>query len=149
MNQDTPSSCRPEDLPPVRCQTDLHRLWRVLMGRLGFDSARIFFQFIPPDGRSVGFLGEIDELPDLPNQKVADALLQSCRYVIDRDLPLGTRVAMLYARPGRTAPTSHDRRWGQALLRAAERAAVPMWQVHLATDRELRVLTPDDLVEPA
>jgi hypothetical protein len=139
----------PEEMPPVRCQTDLHLLWSALMGELGNTWARIYFQFIPPDGTNIGFVGEIDELPDLPDQQVADALLLSCRYLIERELPAGTRVAMLYARPGRRGPTDQDRRWGQALTLAAERAAVPMWQLHLATDRELRVLAPDDLVEPA
>lgn len=69
--------------------------------------------------------------------------------VLTEALPEGSRLAVLYARPGRGGPSTADRAWAQALTAAAERAQVPMWQVHAANDQELRVMSPDDLVEPA
>jgi hypothetical protein len=147
-NDDIPPLRRPEDMPPVLTQADLHRHWRALMGPLGFGSPRLYVQFVPPDGRVEGMILEVDELPDLPDERMADGLFDACRSVIETDLPEATRVAVLYAHPGRGGDLT-ERTWGRALTAAAERAGVPVWEVHVANDVRLRVLAPDDLVEPA
>lgn len=105
--------------------------------------------FIPPDGRCVPPPTEISDLPDLPDPVMLDNLLGICATLLDRTLPMGSRVAFLHARPGGRGITAADRAWGAALLAAADHAFVPVWPVHLANDHELRVLAPDDLAEPA
>lgn len=148
-HDDIPELRPPEEMPPVRTQADLHRHWRALMGELGFGYARLYVQLVPPDGRVDALLMEIDDLPDIPEATDADAFLGCFKMLLDQGLPEGTRLALLYARPGRRGPSAADRAWAQALTAAAERAGVPIWQVHAANDHELRVMTPDDLVEPA
>ena len=139
----------PEDLPAVRTQSDLDALWRTLMGPLGFGYPRLYVVFIPPDGRCIPHVTEVGDLPDLPDALMLANLLGICASLLDRTLPTGSRVAFLRARPGRRGISPADRAWGAALLAAADHAFVPVWPVHLANDHELRVLTPDDLAEPA
>jgi hypothetical protein len=139
----------PRDLPVVRTQSDLDALWRTLMGPLGFGYPRLYVVFIPPDGRCVPHITEVSDLSELPDPLVIGNLLGICSTLLDRTLPSGSRVAFLHARPGGRGITAADRAWGAALLAAADRALVPVWPVHLANDRELRVLAPDDLAEPA
>jgi hypothetical protein len=139
----------PENLPAVRTQSDLDALWRTLMGPLGFGYPRLYVVFIPPDGRCIPHITEVGDLPDLPDSLMIRNLLGICATLLDRTLPMGSRVAFLHARPGRRGISPADRAWGAALLAAADDAFVPVWPVHLANDHELRVLTPDDLAEPA
>ena len=139
----------PENLPDVRTQSDLHALWRTLMEPLGFGYPRLYVVFIPPDGRCVPHITEVGDLPALPDRMMIGNLLTICASLLDQVLPTGSRVAFLHARPGRRGITTADRAWGAALLAAADDALVPTWPVHLANDHELRVLTPDDLAEPA
>lgn len=149
MDDEIPRLRRPEDMPPVLSQADLHRHWRALVNPLGFHHSRLYLRFVPPDGRVDGFVLEIEDLPELPVPAAATALFRMCRMVIEADYPEGTRVAVLYARPGRRGTSAVDRAWGRAVIEAAVRAGVDLWQVHLANDEELHVLAPDDLVEPA
>jgi hypothetical protein len=136
-------------LPTVRSQADLDAMWRLLMAPLGFGYRRVYVVFVPPDGRVVPRIAEISDLSELPDPELAGKLLTMCADLIDRHMPTGTRAACLYARPGGPDFTAADRRWGAALLRAADDAFVPMWPVHLANDHRLRVLAPDDLAHPA
>jgi hypothetical protein len=149
MDDDIPQLLPPEQMPRVLTQTDLHRHWRALMGELGFGYSRLYLQFIGIDGRAEPFVPEIAELPDLPDSELTEALMRICAELLDRDLEPGTRVAVLYARPGGRAVTRADRAWGRSLTDAAQRVGVPIWQVHLANDEQLTVLAPDDLVQPA
>ena len=135
--------------PTIRSQADLDAMWRHLMSPLGFGYRRIYVVFVPPDGRVVPRIAEVTDLSELPDPELAANLLTMCADLIDQQLPTGTRVAFLYARPGGPDFTTADRRWGAALLQAADDAFVPTWPVHLANDHRLRVLAPDDMAHPA
>ena len=135
--------------PTVRTQADLDAMWRHLMGPLGFGYRRLYVVFVPPDGGVIPQITEVADLPELPDHELVANLLTMCADLIDQQMPTGTRVAFLYARPGGPAFTNADRRWGAVLLRAADQAFVPTWPVHLANDHRLRVLAPDDLAYPA
>lgn len=136
-------------LPTIRTQADLDAMWRHLMGPLGFGYRRVYVVFVAPDGQVFPRITEISELPDLPDVESCANLIDLCAHVIDEQLPMGTSVAFLYARPGGPDFTTADRRWGAVLLQAAEQGFVPTWPVHLANDHQLRVLAPDDLAHPA
>lgn len=144
---DIPPLGRPEDMPPVRSQADLWRHWRALMGPLGFSGRLLWLLFLRPDGRVTPFLPTVDELPVLPDRKLLDSLMSICQKVC-AELDGGS-VAVLLSRPGARGITAADRAWASGLTRAANNAAVAMWPVHVADDRELVVLTPDDLASTA
>lgn len=135
--------------PPVRTQADLHRHWRDLIRPLGFATARLYVGFVMPEGEVVPHLIDIDDLPDLPDPELVGNLMGILASVLDRTLPAGARVAVLYARPGRRGVTRADRAWASALLAAARRHDVPLWPVHLANNDEIVVAAPDDLVDSA
>jgi hypothetical protein len=136
-------------MPPVHTQADLHRHWRALMGPLGFGSSRLFVVFVSLEGRVHPRIMDIEELPDLPDPELVGTLMAVLASLLDAVHPAGTRVAVLYARPGRRGPSRADRAWASAVLEAGRRRGVPLWPVHLANDEELLVATPDDLVDSA
>lgn len=140
---------RPEEMPPVRNQTDLHRHWRALMGRLGFSQPRLYLQLFTADGVCTPVVLDIVELPDLPDQGMADALMRFCSQAIDAVGEPGTRVGILYARPGGQSGRAVDRTWARHITDAGRRHHVPLFPVHVANDEELVVIPPDDLVQPA
>ncbi|MGI8899558.1 MAG: hypothetical protein ACR2HA_01280 [Nocardioides sp.] len=145
---DIPPLQRPEDMPHIATQADLHRRWSTLMGELGFGYPRLYWQFVPPDGSADSLIVELTELPDLPDPTACASLMEVCAQLLD-EMPPGTQVALLYARPGGGLLTSTDRAWGRSLTEAARLRGVPMWPIHFADDESLCVLAPDDLTESA
>ncbi len=145
---DIPPLQRPADMPRISTQADLHQRWSTLMGKLGFGYPRIYWQFIPPDGSADSLIVELTELPDAPDLASCESLMEVCRHLLD-ETPQGTRVALLYARPGGGPLSSADRAWGRSLTAAARHRGVPMWPIHFANDESLCVLAPDDLTESA
>lgn len=144
MNEEIPPLRRPQDMPPIECQADLHRHWRALMGPLGFSAPSLWLQLIGADNRAVGVLPQIEDLPDRPDTRILDNLVYLCASLLESDCP-GGRVAFLYSRPGSRHVTDDDRAWARGLHAAARRAGLPCEPVHLANDEELRVFAPDDL----
>lgn len=144
-----PDLRRPEDMPPVRSQADLHRHWRALMGELGFGQSRLYLQFFTVDGSCTPVILDITELPDLPDADMADALMSFCDQTLQEVMEPGTRVAILYARPGGRSPRTTDLAWARFITEAARRHGVPIHPVHVANDEELGVVTPDELARPA
>ncbi|HET6625931.1 MAG TPA: hypothetical protein VFG63_06040 [Nocardioidaceae bacterium] len=147
MNDDIPPLQRPEDMPPVHSQADLHRHWRALMGPLGFTRPALWLHLLTADDRAEAMITKIDELPDRPDDRLLTNLLWVCAELLENDVP-GGKVAFLYSRPGSRLITDDDRAWARGLTSAARRAGVPCAPVHLANDEELRVFAPDDLAEP-
>jgi hypothetical protein len=131
-------------VPPLRTQADLHRQWQAMMGPLGFSGRRLWLLFLEPDDHPTELLLQIDEVPEEPRAGEADSLVRLCAEVV-REHALG-RVAVLLSRPGEGRVRSGDRRWGRAILEAAERLGVPFAPVHLATDERVVPLTGDDLL---
>jgi hypothetical protein len=144
-----PPRRRPEDMPPVRSQADLHRHWRALMGELGFAQSRLYLQFFTIDGRCTPLILDITDLPDLPDDRMADALMRFCSEALDHLGQPGMRVGILYARPGGRLPRTADLAWARLVTEGARRHGVPILPVHVANDEEVTVVTPDELVRPA
>jgi hypothetical protein len=88
----------------IRNESDVKRMWELLMQPLGFRATSVWVTFIGTDDRPTRFLVEIAESEQLPEpQEVAnlfDVLEQVCA-----DEGQGTSVAFLVTRPGRTAST--------------------------------------------
>jgi hypothetical protein len=134
--QDTPPLLPPDQMPVVRTQADLHRTWRALMGDLEFGERRLWLLFLRPDGRLLGPLLTLDDLPDGPYDLEVDEVVTVCRDILDGPGGGGS-VAMLLTRPGREPWHVGDRAWARYLSAAAHRIGGKVWPVFRANDRGL------------
>jgi hypothetical protein len=148
MDNDIPPLRRPEDMPPIRSQADLHQLWRALVGELGFSSPQLWLVILDADDLCTPVIQHIVEVPDLPASRMLNGLLGMCRSVVE-EVVTGGSVAFLRARPGPAGITASDRAWAAGLLTAARELGVACRPVHLANDHEIRAFTPDDAVASA
>ena len=135
----------PADLPVIRSQSDLHQLWRTLLGPLGFGRRSLWLQLLDGEGRCTPLLTTVEDPPVLPEPEEFDKMLQFCAHLLEVEVPGGS-VAFLVSRPGRAGTSASDRRWARGLTAAARRCGVRCWPVHVANDHELRVLADDDLL---
>jgi hypothetical protein len=142
-----PPLVRPDDMPPIRTQLDLHTHWRALMGPLGFSKRTLWLMFVGPDGRVDVPLTQIDLVPAQPEQRLLDQLLGTCAQILEHDLPNGTTVAFLRSRPGAGPVVDEDVAWATGLRDAARKAGVPCRPVHVANDEQVAVVAPDDRAE--
>lgn len=126
----------PDQMPAVRTPADLEHTWRALMGELAFSDRRLWLLFLTPDGRPLGPLVSVDDLPDGPYDVPVDDLVGLCREIIDGPGGGGS-VALLITRPGRDLWHIGDRAWAAYLTGAAEQIGGRVWPVHRAHDAEL------------
>jgi hypothetical protein len=139
-----PALLPPDQMSSVRTQADLEHTWRALMGELGFSDRRLWLLFLDPDGRPLGPLVSIDDLPDGPCELPVDDLVALCREILDGPGGGGS-VALLVTRSGRDPWHIGDRAWARYLTSAARQIGGQVWPVHRAHDTELVVVAPDDL----
>ena len=147
MDDEIPVLTRPEDQPPVRNQSDLHRLWRALMGPLGFGSRSLWLLVLEPDGHPTPIILQVTDMPPAPAPDDGENLAKFCEAVLDQ---LGeVQIVFLLTRPGRAGITEGERRWAEVLHDVVRRVGMPAWPVHRANDHELVVIAPDDLADTA
>ena len=142
MTDQTPPR-RPDDMPPVRSQADLHALWRALMGEPGFATPQLWMVLLDADDRPTPIVQKISDLPYVPDPAMLANLMTVCRGLLDEAIPGGS-VAFLRARPGPQGVTASDRVWATGLADAARERGVACRPVHLANGQEIRAFTPDD-----
>ena len=135
----------PEQMPAIRTPADLTRAWRVLMGGLRFDDRRLWLLFLEADGRMLGPLLSLDDLPDGPYDLDPDEVVSVCRDLLDGPGSGARSVAMLITRPGHDAWHVGDRAWARYLAAAAQRIGGQVWPVHRANDREIAVVAVDEV----
>jgi hypothetical protein len=140
---DIPPLLAPEQMPAVRTQADLRRTWQALMGKTRYTDRRVWLLFLAPDGRLLGPLLSLDDLPDGPYDLEVDEVVTVCREILDGPGGGGS-VAMLITRPGRDRWHVGDRAWGRYLTAAAHRIGGQVWPVHQANQRELVMVHADD-----
>jgi hypothetical protein len=128
----------------VETQTDLQRLWELLMRPLGFRATSLWVTFIGEDRRPTRFLLEVTEHPDVPHPDQVAGLYDVLTDVLRVEEP-GCTAAFLITRPGRGGLTSLDRLFGSRLLAGARLAGVPIEPIHVANDVTVLALAPDDL----
>jgi hypothetical protein len=144
MNFDElPALLPPDQMPAVRTPVDLHLAWRALMGNLGFADRQLWLLFIGPDGRLLGPLLSVDDLPDGPYDLEVEEVVGLCREILEGPGLCGS-VAMLMTRPGTDPWHVGDRAWARYLAAAAHRIGGKVWPVHRANDRELVVVPAAD-----
>ena len=133
---------------PIVTDLDLDRLWRTLMGPLGFGSRKLWLMFLDIDQLPVTQLTQIDEIPYEVDPAQCQSLLEVCRLLLLDTVPGGS-VAILFSRPGRNPMTQADRQLARALTRAARDAGVALRPIHFANDVTLSVFALDDLLPTA
>lgn len=149
MNIDDIPPLSPALTVPIRTAQDLHHRWGVMMGELGFAERSLWWLFIRPDGIADRVVGQVTDLPLHPTTLLVRNLLDGLAQVIGSSSLAGCSVGFLLSRPGGRSMTGSDRAWARALTTQAIDAGVRLQPTHLATDEELRVFAPDDLVVPA
>lgn len=142
MNDEIPSLDEVRELP-IHSQADLARLWRALMGELGFARRLLWLVLVCDDGVPVPHIVRVEDVPDIPGDELLH-LLQMCRQVDDE-----CGVALLLSRPGSDGLSASDKAWAAALLSAARTTGVSCWPLHVANDAAVRVVAPDDLADSA
>jgi hypothetical protein len=146
MDDQIPPLTSPDDLPPLRTQEDLHRVWRMLMGPLGFGGHSLWMLVLDDDAQPTPALLQIEELPPVPTMDIRRDLEKFLVHLLPE---LEGTVVFLLTRPGRTPLTAGERRWAQLLMELVRGAKLPVWPVHRANDVELLVISPDDLAASA
>jgi hypothetical protein len=142
MTYDEPPPLLPPDqMPAVLTDADLFQAWRALMGDLGFTSRALWLLFLRPDGRVLGPLLQIGDLPDSPHDLDADQLVVLCRELLDGPGEGGS-LAMLVSRSGAEPWHVGDRAWARFLTAVGEQVGGRVWPVHRANDRELAAVPP-------
>lgn len=142
-----PPLTHPENMPPVRTQEDLHRLWRALMGKLGFGSHSLWLLVLEDDGQPTGMILQVEDRTLMPADDESEHLARFCRMLVD-EVGFG-QIVFLLSGPGPAGITASERRWAEVLHDAVRRAGLPVWPVHRANDHELVVIAPDDLAVSA
>ncbi|MEU4418956.1 hypothetical protein AB0F74_37855, partial [Nocardia salmonicida] len=90
MDNDIPLLRRPEDMPPVHTQADLHQHWRALIGELGFGETSLWLLFFESDGRCTPLIQQVANLPDVPDPEILTNLMWLCDEVLRACLPGGS-----------------------------------------------------------
>jgi hypothetical protein len=145
---DVPELVPPHQLPPIRSQADLARLWRMIRGPQGFDEPQLWMEVLGPDDRCQGVLLQVAELPPAPDGLALGNLFSVLHEGLGEGLA-HCSVAFLYARPGGGPVGAEDTAWARALLEAAAAAEVRCRPVHFGNDEGVRVFAPDDLGQGA
>lgn len=144
MTDDIPTLPPPEQMPPVQSLADLDHTWRALMGPLGFYAPQLWALLLDDCGRLLPGIIKVEECPDVPEADLIANLFDSLRMVMDLESPGGS-VALLWAHPGDGGLQPHDLAWARTITDCASRSPLQTWPVHVANDRALRLVTPDDL----
>ena len=147
MNEIPPSE--PADsLPQIHNDRDLYECWRIMLGELGFTERTLWVAFILPDGTVIPHVVQVAEAPQFPSVEDITALYAMCT----RELAyFGSEasIALLLTRPGADVVTDSDRAWGVSMANASRTTGIRTHPLHLASDKALRVLAPDDLIGAA
>lgn len=133
----------PENLPPIRTETDLLRRWQQLMGDGGFGMRSLWLIYLDDEGMQGDLIAPIDGVPMLPDPREVRGIAESIALV-RKELGVA-EIPMLLSRPGPSYITEGDRLWAMALTQAL-RDQRPRWPIHLATCDRVQVFAPDDLV---
>jgi hypothetical protein len=128
----------------IRNQSDVQRMWELLMQPLGFRSTSVWVTFVGDDDRPTRFLVEIAESEQLPEPHEVANLFAVLEQVCAEEGE-GTSVAFLVSRPGRDGINAFDRALAARLISGARGSGLHCHPIHVANDAAVRAVTPDDL----
>jgi hypothetical protein len=142
--EDIPELLPPDEMPPITDQLTLHRTWRALMGPLGFARRQLWVMHVGADDRPLGVV-QVDDVPAHLDPEHAELVVRTMAEATGAGEEVS--FAFLLARPGRASRTTADLSWARGLTRACRAVGLRAWPVHLANDREIAVVAPDDLAD--
>lgn len=117
--------------------------WETLVGEHGFSCRSVWMILVENDRAVAPVVVPFDGVPEEPDGETVEAV---ARLADDARRQLGVAsTPMLISRPGTDEMTDEDRRWARA-LRVVLRGQAMQWPIHLATDGQVRVFAPDDLI---
>jgi len=128
----------------IQGQSDLQRMWELLMRPLGFRSTSVWVTFVGADDRPTRFLVEIADSEQLPEATEVAHLFDVLEQVCAEEGE-GTSVAFLITRPGRDSVNGFDRELATRLIAGSRSSHLRCHPIHVANDVAVRVVTPDDL----
>lgn len=126
-------------------QADVQTMWELLMGPLGFASHSIWVCFVDAHGAPLPQLTQFGDgdgrLPE-PHEvrALCDVLAEVAGHLGGVD-----GVAYLISRPGTWGLTDDDRRVAAQLVAGTRATGLRREPVHVADDREIVAVAPDDL----
>lgn len=130
----------------LHTQADVHRLWELLMGPLGFASVSVWVVPVDEQGATLRHITKVEDDGDqrLPTTKELHALVDVLAELAREDDEV-VGYAVLLSRPGRHGLTDTDRRFAADVLAAFRDTGIRCLPVHVADDQAVMAITPDDL----
>jgi hypothetical protein len=139
----SPAHRPPPPAPGLPLATDHDVLARVgqLVGPGTVQSRSLWLFFLDRHGAQLPVAVPVDDLPEDADRQFAASLCAIIADVLAEHEPAGSAVLAL-ARPGPSAPSEADLRWGQALADAARERGAAIRLLCLATPGQVRDLHP-------
>lgn len=128
----------------IRTPADLERMWRTLIGPLGFGGHSLWLTVLECDGRTTPVITEITDVVSVPGASDRSHLGGVVRLLVEELVP-GGRAAFLRTRPGRDGVSDDDRAWAAALYAVSRETGAPVEVVHVANDVMLAPVPTDGL----
>jgi hypothetical protein len=117
---------------PVTTQRGLRERWADVLAPPVFSARSLWIMWLRPDGTALPTLVPIDELPHRFDPGSARSLVELAATISEEHSGGDGHVAFALCRPGHPASTPGDQEWAAGLHRAAARADLRSWSLHLA-----------------
>ena len=117
---------------PVTTQRALRQRWADVLAPPVFSARSLWIMWLRPDGSALPTLVPIDELPRRFDAAAARGLVDLAATISEEHSGGNGHVAFALCRPGHPASTAGDQEWAAGLHRAAARAGLRSWSLHLA-----------------
>jgi hypothetical protein len=117
---------------PVTTQRALRDRWADVLAPPVFGARSLWIMWLRPDGSALPTLVPIDELPRRFDTGAARGLVELAATISDDHSSGEGHVAFALCRPGHPVSTANDQGWAAGLHRAADRAGLRSWSLHLA-----------------
>lgn len=127
---------------PVTTQRALRRRWAAVLAPPVFAARSLWIMWLRADGTTLPTLVPIDELPRRFDAVATHGLVELAGTVADEHGGGDGHVAFALCRPGHPTCTGSDQEWADGLRRAATRAGLRSWSLHLAAGGAVLPLVP-------
>ena len=117
---------------PVTTRRALRQRWADVLAPPCFSARSLWLMWLRPDGSALPTLVPIDELSHRFDAAAARGVVELAATVSEEHSGGNGHVAFALCRPGHPASTAGDQEWAAGLHRAAARAGLGSWSLHLA-----------------
>jgi hypothetical protein len=117
---------------PVTTRRGLRRHWAAVLEPPVFAARSMWIMWLRADGSTLPTLVPIDELPRQFDAVATSGLVELALTISEEHGGGQGHVAFALCRPGHPICTGGDQEWADGLQRAATRAGLHSWSLHLA-----------------